>query len=100
VIADVLTSVDLWRLGNAVLALVAVGLGSYRLWRNWTRLRTSGRLLLMALLVFEVSAVFGSIEQVSQNTPFGFRIMLGTVANIWAITAFSLRPSGADDART
>lgn len=95
--AELLTGTDLWRLLNAVLAVAALALGGYRLWRHWKFL-AMGRLVVMALMAFELATVEGSIEQIVRDTPFGFRIMLGTVANIWAITAFLHSPVGADDA--
>lgn len=81
---------------NAALAICAVGLGAYRLWKHWAVLEL-GRLVVMALLVFGISTIYGSIEQIVQGTPFGARVMLGTVANFWAIVAFLHSPSGVSD---
>lgn len=96
VTVEQLSSTDLWRLFNVVLAVVALTLATYRLRKHWAFLK-AGRLVVMSLMVFEAATVYGSVEQIVQGTPFGFRIMLGTVANFWAIIAFLHTPTGAPD---
>lgn len=87
-------TIDYFRIGNSVLALVAM------IWLvvdlvTRAKFLTSRRLYLtLALIGFMIAVLFGSLEQISQDVRPGFRTAFTAAACIWTLIGLYL---GRDD---
>lgn len=82
------TNADIWRVANGLLALFALAGGARTVITSYRSLSTRLRLLLQALLGLLLTVVVGSIENIIQHNPSGFRTAMTSVFCIWAIPAF------------
>jgi len=84
-----------WRGLNILLAVAAIAITLWRLYKHWGYLE-QGRLTVLALLLFEISSITGSVEGIIQDLPYGFRMPMVTVANLWVIWSMQHGPVGHD----
>ena len=83
---------DLWRVGNALLALVAAIMIGRNMIIKWNVRQPRMRLMSMSLLSLLIVVVEGSLEQISLHTPTGPRTVLTTAACIWVVVALFATP--------
>lgn len=74
-----------WRIGNTVLALTAIAVVSWRIGRAWSHLPVRMRYFGIALVMFIIVAVIGSIETTIKGISPGYRTAALSVALGWSL---------------
>ncbi len=81
------TLLDVGRSLNALLAVLAIALACYVIPRRWRAWNTRTRVGVEAIIAFCLTTVVASVEGIAQGNPAGFRVVLNTVACVWAVLA-------------
>lgn len=77
----------IWRAFNGIAGLVALVLFVRSTCRSWGRLTGRTRLYAEVIGAFLAATTYGSLENILQQNPIGFRTVLATAAIIWTLMA-------------